>query len=103
MAEGRKSDAIVARAIQRAAAELETEYRAQRAGDAESLYEQFVEIIDAQHPNVEVLVFVLEMLRTQVIEQKARALFATPGQPAQMPTAATAAERANGLEETLTR
>src|SRR5688572_12015719 len=104
---GKRSDAIVARTIQRAAEQMETEYRAARAGDAERLYEAFAATIDEQRPNVEVLLFVLKILEHGLIEQKSRELFAQAGQPAELahghshPVRATH-DRNNGLHEAVT-
>jgi hypothetical protein len=87
----KRSDAIVARTIQRAAEQMESEYRAARAGDAERLYDAFAGVIEEQRPNVEVLLFVLEIIRHGLIQQKTRDLFAQVGQ-----TVEPAPERNNG-------
>lgn len=84
MEDVRRSDAIVARTIQRAAEQMEAEYRAARAGDAERLYEAFATTIDEQKPNVEVLLFVLKILEHGLLEQKSRELFAQAGATAEV-------------------
>jgi hypothetical protein len=80
-----RADAIVARTIQRAAEQMESEYRAARSGDAERLYEAFAGVIETERPNVEVLVYVLDIIRFGLLEQKTRELFAQAGQPAELP------------------
>lgn len=98
-----RSDAIVARTIQRAAAQMESEYRAARAGDAERLYEAFAGIIEAQRPNVEVLLFVLEILRHGLLEQKTRELFPQPGTPVELLRNGHIHEVTDGLEKAALR
>lgn len=97
----KKSDAIVARAVQRAAGEMAREYAAERSRDAERLHEAFAETIATQRPNVEVLVFVLRLLEQEVLTQKARDLFGQAGEPAEIPhtPAPNGVQGAYGLAE----
>lgn len=78
----KRSDAIVARTIQRAAEQMAQEYREERGGDAERLYEGISAVIEEQRPNVEVLLFVLEILKHGLLEQKSRELFPAAGESA---------------------
>lgn len=79
------AEAIVARSIQKAAAQMAVEYAAQRAEDAERLFNAFAEVIGEQRPNVEVLVYVLELLKFSLLEQKHRENYTDAGQAAHMP------------------
>jgi hypothetical protein len=81
------SEAIVARTIQKAAVQMAVEYRTQRANDAERLYEALASVVGEQQPAVEVLIFVLELLKHSVLDQKTRELFPTAGESVVIPVA----------------
>jgi len=79
------SNAIVARTIQKAADQMAVEYRAERATDAERLYNAFAEVIGEQHPSVEVLVYVLEVLKFSLMTEKYHEHFTPAGTEVPVP------------------
>jgi len=71
----KRSEIIAGRALNKLGAELEREYRAERQATAEQLYNEFAEAIGKLKPSVETLLYVLEMLKFGILDQRHKELF----------------------------
>lgn len=76
---------VIKSVLTKAERELEAEYARSRAKAAERLHEAFAEVIREQEADVQTVLYVLELIRFQVLFGKYQQLFGKVNAPADLP------------------
>lgn len=68
--EREREHGVASETLARMGEQLEAEYRAERKQAAERLHNAFADVIEAQQPSVETLLYVIEMMKHEMLTQE---------------------------------